>query len=379
MKTTVQEIQAKSILRKSSKIDSWFITYYGMNLYRGCAHNCIYCDGRSEKYNVDGDFGMNIAVKTNAVEVLLRELDPARKRAPLKKCFICLGGGVGDSYQPFEEKYKLARKTLKLLHELHYPVHILTKSSLVRRDLDIIKAINVQTRALLSMSFSTVDEKIASIFEPNVPSPEKRLETLAYFKEQGIACGLFYMPVIPLISDTPEQMERVMARAAELNLDYVIFGGMTLKPGRQMEYFLQVLREHYPEQAQAYDKIYPGLKWGSADPAYAHRINTLFYRLAKKYGLAPRIPVRLFNSILKENDLAVVILEHMDYILKLQQRTSPYGYAAYSISSLKETLAEVNDKKALKSIRGVGSFTEKIIQEILATKNCKYLDSLLNL
>ncbi|HEC95623.1 MAG TPA: hypothetical protein ENI50_01200, partial [Euryarchaeota archaeon] len=80
---TIKEIEAKSILRKHKKIDSWFISHYGMNLYRGCAHNCVYCDGRSEKYNVDGEFGEDVTVKVNAIELLRRELKPKRKRTPL--------------------------------------------------------------------------------------------------------------------------------------------------------------------------------------------------------------------------------------------------------------------------------------------------------
>ena len=95
---TIREIEAKSILRKYKKIDSWFISRYGMNLYRGCTHNCIYCDGRAEGYYVDGEFGEDVTVKINAIEILRRELDPKRKRIPFKRSFVMIGGGVGDSY-----------------------------------------------------------------------------------------------------------------------------------------------------------------------------------------------------------------------------------------------------------------------------------------
>ena len=113
----VKEIKAKSILRKHKRIDSWFISQYGMNFYRGCNHNCVYCDGRSEGYYVEGEFGEDVWVKVNAIGLLRKELDPRRKRTPLKPCFIMLGGGVGDSYQPIEEKYKLSRKALYLLYK----------------------------------------------------------------------------------------------------------------------------------------------------------------------------------------------------------------------------------------------------------------------
>ena len=94
---TIREINAKSILRKSKKIDSWFISHYGMNLYRGCNHNCVYCDGRSEGYYVEGEFGRDISVKVNAIDVLRKELDPKGKRTPFKRSFIMIGGGVSDS------------------------------------------------------------------------------------------------------------------------------------------------------------------------------------------------------------------------------------------------------------------------------------------
>ncbi len=122
----IREIEAKSILRKHKRIDSWFVSQYGMNLYRGCSHNCVYCDGRSEGYYVEGELGEDITVKVNAVDILGRELNPKRKRIPLKRSYIMLGGGVGDSYQPIEKKYQLSRGALQLIDEYNFPVHVLT-------------------------------------------------------------------------------------------------------------------------------------------------------------------------------------------------------------------------------------------------------------
>ncbi|MBU1035966.1 hypothetical protein KJ898_00355 [bacterium] len=145
---TIREIEAKSILRKYKKIDSWFISRYGMNLYRGCTHNCIYCDGRAEGYYVDGEFGEDVTIKVNAVEILRRELDPKRKRAPFKRSFIMIGGGVGDSYQPIEEKYQLSRRALELVDEYNFPVHVLTKSTLIKKDIDILKKLTKKVERL---------------------------------------------------------------------------------------------------------------------------------------------------------------------------------------------------------------------------------------
>jgi len=203
----IKEIQAKSILRKHKKIDSWFMSHYGLNIYRGCSHDCTYCDGRAEKYQVDGDFAKDIEIKTNAIEILDREMDPARKRKPMPKSFMLLGGGVCDAYQPVDEKYQLARQTLELIYKYDYPVHILTKSTLVERDLDLLQQINQQNKAIVSFSFSSTDDKISKIFEPGVPSPSERLNLINKLKDDGLNCGMFLMPVIPFIIDSVEKID----------------------------------------------------------------------------------------------------------------------------------------------------------------------------
>jgi len=371
----VKEIEAKSILRTHKKIDSWFISHYGMNFYRGCTHNCVYCDGRSEGYYVDGEFGEDVTVKVNAVDVLRRELSPRRKLNPFKRSYMLVGGGVGDSYQPVEKKYQLTRKTLQLLSGYNFPVHILTKSTLVKRDIDLIKKINEKNRAIVSFSFSSADDKISKIFEPGVPPPSERLETLAFFKKEGIACGMFLLPIIPFITDKYEVMEDTIQKASETGVDFIIFGGMTLKDGKQREHFLKTLNENYPELITEYHHIYRGNKWGNAIDEYYASINTTFDIMARKYKMPKRVPLNLFKDILSENDLVIVILEHIDYLLKLQGKPSPYGYAAYSISQIKEPLSSI--KWELLKIKGVGKTTEGIIREILEKGSSSYYEKLL--
>ena len=371
----IREIEAKSILRKYKKVESWFLTCYGMNLYRGCRHNCVYCDGRSEKYQVDGEFGRDVVVKINAVEVLRKELDPRRKRTPLKKGYVGVGGGVGDSYQPVEKKYELTRKTLHLLYEKNFPVHILTKSILVSRDIDIIKKINERNRAIVSFSFSSVDDKISRVFEPGVPSPSERLETIRFLKGKGIACGMFLLPVIPFITDSSKLIEDSVRKAHEVGIDFIVFGGMTLKEGRQKDYFLNVLKKNYPDLILKYQNIYPESKWGSAIDKYFSSIYLTFNTIARKYKIPQRIPPELYMDLLGENDLVIVILEHIDYFLKMQGKKSPYGYAAYSISQLKQPLSTI--KGELKKLKGVGNATENIILEIIETGKSDYYQKLL--
>jgi DNA repair photolyase len=371
---TVREIEAKSILLKRDKIDSWFISRFGMNLYRGCTHNCTYCDGRSETYHVDGVFGEDVAAKVNAAEILRKELNPLRKLARPRSGFIMLGGGVGDSYQPAEKKYELTRKTLRLLQELNWPVHILTKSTLVEKDIDIIKQINEQNRAVVSFSFSSTNDEISSIFEPGVPSPTERLETIARLKKEGIACGMFLLPVIPFVTDTPELIEESLRKAQEAGVDFTVFGGMTLKEGRQKAYFENMLRKAYPELAAKYVQIYSGDQWGNATAEYYNSISSVFSQAAKNRRMPRRMPPALFKDVLSENDLVTVMLEHIEYFLRLEGKRSSFGYAAQAISRLDKPLSPMKDR--LREIKGVGEQTEKIILEILQTKNSAYYESL---
>jgi DNA repair photolyase len=372
----VKEIEAKSILRKHQKIDSWFLSHYGMNLYRGCQHNCVYCDGRSEKYNVEGEFGCDVAVKTNAIEILRRELDPKRKRALFPKSYMMIGGGVGDSYQPVEKKYELTRKTLELLYEKKFPVHILTKSTLVKRDADIIKKINEENRAIVSFSFSSTNKKVSRLFEPGVPSPQERLNTISYFKEQGVACGMFLLPVIPFITDTREMMEQTLRDAQAVGVDFIIFGGMTLKEGKQKDYYYSALQQHFPSLMQEYQMIYRGSTWGEALPEYYSQLHHTFHTLMMQYKIPKRIPPWLFKDMLSDNDRVIVILEHLDYLLKLEGKKSPFGYAAYSISQLQQPLSIMTNK--LCTIKGVGPSIERIIREVLDTGTSRYYEELLN-
>jgi len=374
---TVVETEAKSLLRQAKKIDSWFLSRYNMNIYRGCQHDCSYCDGRTEKYQVEGSFGQQVTVKTNAGELLARELDPQRRRKPLIKGFIGLGGGVGDAYQPLEKKYKLTRKILSLIKKNGFPVHILTKSTLVERDLDIIGQINKKESAMVSMSFSSVDDAISKIFEPKVSVPSQRLKTLAAFKQKGILGGMYLMPVIPFITDAPDMMENCFKRAAKINLDFITVAGMTLKPGRQKDTFYKILNKHYPDLIPQYEIIYQDKKWGSPTSEYIHSFNQFLLDLSEKYNLPLRIPVTLFKKWMPVKDRIVVTLEHLDYLTKLRGQKSSYGYAAYSISQLKSPLTDM--RHSLTSIKGVGNVTERIILDILNTGSSSYYDHLMGL
>lgn len=369
------EITAKTILRKAKRLDSWFVSRYGMNLYRGCSHDCAYCDGRAEKYQVEGTFGRRVEVKTNALELLERELDPARRRKPLTRCYFTVGGGVNDSYQPIERRYRLTRGALRLLLRFGYPALVLTKSPFVAEDLDLIKEIHEKSGAILGVSLSGVDPRTSRVFEPTAASPAKRLETIALFKANGIPCVIFLMPVIPFVTDAREQMENSLRAAKEAGADYVVFGGLTLKEGRQSEHFMRVLADYDASLLPRYQKLYADSdQWGGASADYYDALHREFDAAARAARIPVRMPRRLYQSIIAPDDVAIVTLEHLDYLLRLRGATSPYAYAANSLRSTGEPIAAIRDH--LREMRGIGPAVAELIGEILDTGTCRLYEKL---
>ena len=375
MAVDIREIQAKSILRKQKKVESWFVSRYGMNLYRGCAHNCSYCDGRAEKYRVEGEFGCDIAVKTNAVDILARELDPSRKRKPMKPGYIFVGGGVCDSYQPTERKYRLTRKSLQLIAQSNFPVHMLTKSVLIEQDMDILSDIREKNGAIISMSFSSTDDRISAHFEPGVTQPTRRLKTLESFKKRGFAVGMYLMPVLPFITDTPEHIQNTVRDAVNAGVDFIVFGGMTMKGGKQKDHFNSVLKNYDASLVDLYDSIYSDSPWGEAKSDYYKSIHDVFLEIAKAYNIPARIPPQLWRERVDETDRVIIILEHIDYLLKLRGEKSHYGIAAFSISQQKEAISMIRDK--LEQLKGISPSTARLVHEIIDSGSSVYYERLL--
>ena len=186
---------------------------------------------------------------------------------------------------------------------------------------------------------------------------------------------MFLMPVIPFITDTPPVMEETIRKAKEIDLDFIIFAGMTLKDGRQKNYFVDTLKENYPHLIPDYSNIYKKDIWGGPVSTYYESIHKTFNSISKEYKIPRRIPAHLFNDILNENDLVRVILEQLEYLLKLEGKETSYRWAANSIAKLTEPLS--NMKKDLRKINGVGPTTERIILEILETGTSSYYEKLL--
>jgi DNA repair photolyase len=370
------ERAAKSILRKQKRYDSWFCSSYVMNLYRGCEHDCSYCDGRDEKYRVERSFGREVEVKINAPEILVREADPGRRRKPMLPGYFFLGGGVQDSYQPAELTYRLARRSLEILYRFGHPVHILTKSVHVLEDIELLRDIHSRSGAVISVSLSSSNDVLARTFEEGASPPSERLEVVRRAKKAGVPSGVYLLPIIPFVTDLPDVLETTFRDIAAAGADFVVVGGMTLKSGRQREHFLRVLETYDPSLFGQFEILYPGDPWGNSLPDYQGVLSELCLDIAARHRLPLRIPSSIFGRVFDCRGRAVIILEHLDYLLRLRGRKTTYGYAARSVAALEEPLETL--RSGLRTIPGVGAATERLLREVIDTGSSGYYEKLLS-
>lgn len=375
-KPLAQEIKAKSLLRKQKKIDSWFISRYNMNIYRGCTHNCVYCDGRTEKYQLNTECFDQPQIKINTLEILERETDPKRKRKPFASGFFLPGGGVGDSYQAIEKHYELTRKCLKLFLRRELPVHLLSKSPLILRDLDLIQQINNKKQAIVSFSFSTTDPKLAALLEPGLPPVQKRLEALSRIREKGLLCGAFLLPVVPFVTDLPERMQESISTLKQAGAEYIIFGPMTLKEGRQKEYFISFFKKHFPQYLDQLEIIYQNAgPWGNPASEYLHSLHLLYAQLMNNYKLPCRIPLDRVEKVLAAKERAIIMLEHLDYCLRLREGRSSYAKAAYNLSQTEKNMHQLI--KELVDVRGIGKTSASLLKAYYYSGDLSYYQKMI--
>lgn len=260
-------VQAKSILSPKN----------GMNLYRGCQHGCIYCDARSLCYQMDHPFE-DIEVKENALPLLEQALKGKRK-----KCMIGTGA-MSDPYMPLEEKLQRTRGALELIHRYGFGVAIQTKSCRILRDLELLKAINDQSKAVVQMTLTTYDEQLCRMVEPNVSTTRQRAEALKIFRDAGIPTVVWLSPLLPWLNDTPENILGILEYCREAGVKGIInFGmGLTLRDGDR-EYYYAALDRHFPGLKQRYIQTY--------DNAYelpspnSRALWQLFHDKCEEYGI----------------------------------------------------------------------------------------------
>ena len=327
----ISEIEAKKPVSRAQLPETFLTALYRCQApYRGCGHGCVYCDGRAEKFYVEGDFERDIVVRTNIAQAARASIDglvTAREWGA-----ICIGSGVTDVYQPLEAERGLTRRTLEVLSETGLPLVILTKSSLVKRDFDILSRF---PRVLLIMTVTGVDEKIVSLVEPGAPCTAERLETLRLARKKGFMTGIMAMPLLPGPDESDMQTAQLFSAAANCGAGFVWPGGLTLRPGRQKDLFMNLVEHHWPDQLQQYRQLYARERPSGMpnSETYGPRARAWHHSLIKA-GIPPMIPHSQHCKLLSPPDSLFVLLCHMQEL---------YSKAGVDIRPLAQASARYTD------------------------------------
>ena len=287
------EKQVKTVLNKHKKRDSWFLDDYSVNPYEGCSCNCLYCYIRGSKYGENMDDGL--AVKANALEILEKQLAARAKKNQYG--FVAVGSGT-DAYIHHEKKYMMTEGMLKLLFKYRFPVFISTKCTLIKRDIELLKEIDkaailpgdlkdkLHRGVILSVSLSTLDEKISDMLEPGAASPLQRLELVKQLKQEGFLVGVNAIPVLPFISDTELRLEEIISHAKEYEADYILVGGLTLFGNGIADsktLFYKFLQRYDSSLLPKYEQLY-GPNFYTPFP-YQDQLKERSNKLCRKYNI----------------------------------------------------------------------------------------------
>jgi DNA repair photolyase len=240
--------------------------------------------------------------------LLARELPALRDRG-----IISIGSGVTDCYQPCEAIARITERCIPHFAERGWPVQVMTKSALIRRDRDAWLAVNRKGGFLLFMTVTGTDETTRSLMEPGASKYIDRLETLAAFSAEGVVTGALAMPLLPGLSDDEASIRRLFGALKECGVAFVMPGGLTLRPGRQKETYFETLRSAKPELMVEYERLYAeerasGRPINAASAALAHRISTLL----REFGLTHTLPHFIHARILPPHDSFRILLRDME-------------------------------------------------------------------
>ena len=268
--------------------------HFGMNIYRGCSHGCIYCDSRSKCYQFTHAFE-DIEVKRNAPELLEQALKSKRQKAMIGT------GSMSDPYMHCEEQLGLTRRCLEVIRKYGFGAAAQTKSDRILRDLDLLDEINRKARCVVQITLTTYDDALCRIIEPNVCTTKRRIEVLQAMQERGIPTVVWLTPILPFINDTKENIQAILDACAQAQVKGIICFdmGLTLREGDREYYYA------------ALDKFFPGLK----------------QKYIRTYGNAYEVPspdslelMNLFRSFCRENGILYRPEECFDYLQTLPER-----------------------------------------------------------
>ena len=400
----VLEIQYQAIKSTSkvlniySKPDTWFWVAASINPYRGCEHNCAYCDGKAEWYRIK-NFGTHIKVKVDAAqkyekELIQQGLNPEyRPKSDTLEAYlprldqndlikveksprfpVAVGGGVCDVYQPAEKRFKVTRQLLTKNRDFGIPTIVLTKSSLVLRDLDLISEINKIIYSSVSFSITLIDEELKKFFEPRSASTAQRFNALEIVRKKKLHGGVMFMPVLPGIGDTEDNMKTIIKKAKEKKAEFIILGGLTLKPGRSKQEYLSVIEQQFPRLLPLYQDVYGNNnKYGSPDPRSKTALNPckIGHEYCRKFGIPDRMPRFIPDDVPQTNFLVSTILHNLAYyyqwVCERNWRVvTPFTKAAEAIESLSNDISQMK-RGTLQSRLKLTDEVVSVVLEILET------------
>jgi DNA repair photolyase len=277
--TEVSVETPRSIISRNQSPDLPF--QQSVNPYRGCEHGCIYCYARpSHAYlglSPGIDFETKLTIKPNAAKLLRDEL-----MAKNYRCSTLSLGANTDPYQPIERHYSLTREVLEVMIEFSHPVNIVTKSSLIERDIDLLKQLAEKQLAHVHLSVTTLDKTLARKLEPRASSPQRRLQTIETLKANGIPVSVLIAPVIPVLTDIElENIIDASAQAGAENIDYIF----VRLPREVSPLFNDWLHTHYPDKAEhVMNRIKDSRNGKTNDPRFGYRLEGqgLYAEMIKK-------------------------------------------------------------------------------------------------
>jgi DNA repair photolyase len=399
-------VKARSLLSKPHVADSWFHMNRSLNAYRGCEHGCVYCDGNSEYYHVDNFYSL-VRVKENAAEVLRKELkklgftsmselenetlwsfldDEDAKRIAEKvprRLVIGACGGVSDGFQQAEREHKVTYRVLETLLDYGMPVFILTKSDLVLEYMDLLKEIHDRAFANVVFTITCADDDVQKVFEPNASTTSERFDALKEIRKAGLFGGVMATPIIPTIGDNDDNMTRLAERTKDANGEFIQFGGMTLKPGRQKEYFMRVISRRYPDNYDTVARIYEnnntyGQPIWKRLPA---NVMVLGRHVCKQVGIRDRSVRHKIPHEHESNNRVLGVL--LDIVFRMnmffgmpRSATKPYWELASRLERGVDELTKLQAEGDLNQHLMIDTPMGNTVKEILESGTCKVLENL---
>ncbi len=250
---------------------------WGMNIYRGCTHGCVYCDSRSRCYQFTHPFE-DVEVKQNAPDLLEKALRSKRKKGMIGT------GAMSDPYMHCEEELRLTRRCLEIILKHGFGAAIQTKSDRILQDIDLLDAINRSAKCVVQMTLTTYDDRLCGILEPNVCSTKRRIEVLEEMQKRGIPTIVWLTPILPFINDTDENVTSILNECVRTGVRGIIdFGmGLTLREGDR-EYYYAALDRHFPGMKERYVRNY-GNAYELPSPR-AKELTAILRRICREKGM----------------------------------------------------------------------------------------------